>query len=155
MTESKLATHERLAALLIGSCFLLLTLHTFFLSHSPTPGNITPHTNIEVTINGAVSAAGDYELPTGTILSDLLEQAQPTRDADLSRLRTQRKLKNGEEITIPTQKKLTIYLNGEPVQIPKGTRLCDLRLWIDLDPKIADQLKAKRLLKDGEQINYP
>ncbi len=152
MTTDKLATHERIAAGIIGGSFLLLTLHTFLVASKPTLGQPPPPKGFEVAIIGAVTAPGDYELPVGANLKDLLELAQPTREADLSRIRKQRKLTHGEEIIIPTKQPLTIYLNGQQAQVPKGTRVRDLRLWIDLDPETTARLTSKRVLKDGEQL---
>lgn len=153
MTINKLPLRERLAASLICGSFLLLSLFALLLPQTTLPRNQPTHTNLEVTILGAVMHPGDYELPPGAILHDLLELAQPTREADFSRMRRQRKLTHGEEIILPAKKPLTIYLDGKKIQVPKGTRICDLRLWIDLDPQTADQLASKRTLKDGDQLS--
>jgi len=152
MTVNQLSVQERIAAGMIASSFLLVTLYTFLLAPASMPNQSTPSAQIEVSITGAVQNPGEYQLPQGATLSCLLDRAQPARDADLSRMRKQRKLTHGEELIIPSKKHLTIYLNGKQIEVPKGTRVCDLILWTDLDPQQAAQLTSKRRLKDGERL---
>lgn len=156
MASDKLLLHERIAAGLISGSFLLLTLYIFLFSPLiPSSESSLPLSHLEITILGAVMHPGEYQLAMGSTLNDLLELAQPTREADLNRMRKQRKLTHGEEIHIPIKKPLNIYVNGQKAQVPRGARVCDLRLWIDLDTNIADQLTSKRRLKEGDQLVFP
>lgn len=113
---------------------------------------------ISVTISGAVSKPGVYVLKKGTALQELLNRAETTPEADLSRMKKSNKLKNGQYIHIRKKTMITIYIEGAienpgPLFVPKGTLVKDIQDKVILLPEAnPKKLKAKRRLKDQEHI---
>lgn len=111
---------------------------------------------IDVYIAGAVNHPGEYRVRRGSTRGDLLTKAEPYLDADLGRLRTSLKLKQGELVEIPLMKMVTIQVEGEvenpgKITVPKGTKVFEIESRIRFKPD-ADRrsIKKKRLLKEGE-----
>lgn len=62
-------------------------------------------TMLTVKIKGAVTSPGELMIPKGTRLMDLLEIVKFDPEADINALESKRKLKEGEIVYIPKQKK--------------------------------------------------
>ncbi len=115
---------------------------------------------VHVFIEGAVQFPGLYVFEKGACLSDLLDQAVPMPDADLKRFKQASVLCQGKKVTIPSKRKISIYISGDVVsprwlQVPKGTRLCELPQY--LPPECVAGISAKsfskrRYLKDQDVV---
>ena len=116
---------------------------------------------IEISIDGAVEKPGKYSVKKGATLQEVLGKATPLPSANLKHLNLKRKLRIGQNIHIPTQEMITIYLQGIVNQpgaynFPKGTRWVDLKDK-ELFPAHADLkiLDKKKKLKPNEVITLP
>lgn len=164
MTDRKLPFHEWIIIVLIVLIMISLTLVTHFNSHLMPSLNEEKHlfsNEVEVHIQGAVSKPGSYTLKKGSTIKDLLLLAEPLSDADLSKIKPERILRDRQKITIPSDEMVTIYLEGAVVRtglysFPKGTKVEELLLLVSFEPK-ADlkPLKKKRKLKEGEIFIIP
>jgi DNA uptake protein ComE-like DNA-binding protein len=102
--KTQLYLHEWLAVLSI----LVLIVVLAVISTTDEPALAVPHgpskklgrQTVLVTIRGAVQNPGEYELPLGSYVADLLKIAEPLPSADLRRLNTESKLRNGRDIYI-------------------------------------------------------
>lgn len=116
---------------------------------------------VEVIIQGAVEHPGVYTLTRGMLVSDLLEQAIPLAEADVKRVKLDKKLRTGQVIKVPEIKMITIQLTGavqppHSLRVPKGTRVQDLLEKVKFQEEAdLSKLRKKRLLKDGEIIHVP
>ena len=114
-------------------------------------------TVIQVSVVGAVANQGIYHLPLKASLKELMDQAQPLANADLSELKWRRKLQNGQTIVVPEKKPITIYLEGAvkqpgPYQTLSGTRLQELADHLEVLPEADLKAIRKRrgLLREGD-----
>lgn len=117
---------------------------------------------IQVIVKGAVANAGSFELKKGVKLKDLLALAQPLADADLSRIKPNAKLRDGQTIKIPALEWIQVHIVGaieeeiQSIRVLKGTKVQDLIEKIQFAPDAdLNALKKKRLLKDEETIAVP
>ncbi|MDP1835460.1 MAG: hypothetical protein Q8K75_05970 [Chlamydiales bacterium] len=100
---TKLATHEWIS---VASILLLVMLVIFiaFWDNEPPIPDFTNETqtkqSISVSIQGAVSQPGEYDLPSNSKIADLLELAQPFPNANLKGINPQARLRNGRHLTI-------------------------------------------------------
>lgn len=143
---------------MMGLVALVLFSQEDALPESLLPPHYCVSQELEVIIEGAVAHPGAYQMPKGSLLKDLFAKAEPIPEADLSRMKAERKLRQGQIIRVPHRAMITIHLEGAvkqsgPLRLPKGSRLCDLVDCVsfaegaDLKP-----LKKKRRLKEGEVI---
>ncbi len=116
-------------------------------------------TVLQVKVEGAVANPGNYRLPLNATLKELLKQAHPLPQADLSQLKWRRKLRNGQTIYVPERVWITIYLEGAvkqtgPVKILSGTRWQELADQLEFLPEadLKSIRKKQRFLQDGELI---
>jgi hypothetical protein len=119
-------------------------------------------TVLQVKIDGCVEKPGLYRLPLHATLGDLLEQAHPLPNADLSHLKEWRKLREGQTIQIPERHWITIQILGAVQQpgslkILSGTRCCELadQLQISQEGDLKALRKKRRFLKEGDIIEIP
>lgn len=165
MTTSKLPFHEWVIITLFCAILILLT-GMALARQSTKPSNHqfelfeeTPKEKILVYVKGEVKYAGQYELPNGSIMQDLLSQAVALSSADLSRVKLKSLLKDNQKITIPERVWITIQIEGAiekpgPYKVLSGTRCQELVETLEF-PNEADltSLKRKRhYLKDGELV---
>jgi hypothetical protein len=157
-----LHAYEWITVILIVALMGWLTAITHFKSNALPEVLDQPHyifnPEIEVWIEGAVKNPGKFKMKRGEKVEDLLERAQPTKEADLSQIRQKTKLKKGQKLNIPALAMITVHIQGAVKQsvsltIPKGTVLEDLisKIKFEKDANI-EKLKKKRVLKEGEVI---
>lgn len=109
MTKT-LLPHEWLAVsvLILGiTSFAFLAYH----SHSSdlsdmfqAPQHLVPQ-EIIVSIQGAVVTSGLYTVQKGATVEEALALAQPTSEANLSKLKLNKKVRNGQKIKVPAKSK--------------------------------------------------
>lgn len=161
--KTQLFPHEWLA---IASILFLIAVFVALSRHDDTviPASIAhPHKvgrqSITVTIRGAVHHPGEYELPIGSLVSDLLKLAEPLPSANLKRVNIQSKLRNGRDIWIEEYSLITIHVKGAvaqpgPVTIRKGTTIEQLLQSIQLnaDADVAALPLGKRLQRQQQLV---
>jgi hypothetical protein len=108
-SEAKLHLHEWLAvATLIGFMgmltFITLTTGSLNISTTDAPHYVVDQ-EISVFFEGAVENPGRYQVKKGTLIKDLLSQVKPKPQADLRRIKGESKVRNGQVIKVPEQKK--------------------------------------------------
>lgn len=159
--KPSLMVHEWLAiATLIGMLGMLtiLSVKGNQPTLSQTTENFQTAATLSVAVTGAVEKPGSYQLPKDALIHDLIIQAKPLPNANLKKINPNKMLKNGQTIHIPQIEEITIYLEGAvkrqgPYQVPKGTRLSDLPMFIEYEPDAnLKSLNKKRRLKDNELI---
>lgn len=116
---------------------------------------------LEVTVSGAVQKPGVYLVLSGARLREAVKKSRPKRFADLSAMDLDQPVKVSMSIHIPELKVVRVRVEGAvknsvDLALPIGTRLCDLRLKIELSED-ADLkfLKRRRFLRDQEIISIP
>ena len=116
---------------------------------------------VAIKVVGAVAKPGIYHVEAGTSIGQLLEQVEPTAEANLRRLNQEAPLTRSRTLKIKAQEMIAIVVDGAAVttgivQVPKGTRLADWAAQADLDAD-ADRtaLTSRRYLKNGERIVVP
>ncbi len=159
---SKLFPHEWIIVSLLIITLCLLTYVSLGRNVSLPPANTTAELTsdvVQVSISGAVANPGSFELKKGSKLKDLLALAEPITEADLSKIKPNARLKDGQTIKIPALIWLNIHVIGaieeeeQLLCVLKGTKLQDIVEKIEFAPN-ADiaKLQKKRLLKDGETV---
>lgn len=161
MTEgnsSTLLVHEWIAVVFILFLLLILTLMTFKTTNSEVLEFDPPHyvvePNIKIALEGAVENPGILEIKRGSTVRDALKLAKPLPEANVSKLKLDAKLRNGQTIKVPSSTQITINVDGlGNFKVPRGTRLKDLPALLDL-PETVDrsQFNSKRVLKDNETL---
>ncbi len=113
---------------------------------------------ISISIEGAVQKPGIYSVLPGTRLGDAVKKSHPKRFANLRSLDLEQPVEMDLALHISELASIRVHIMGAveyPVEleVPSGTRLCDLKSKIHYTP-LADPsfLKSRRLLKDGEII---
>ncbi len=114
-----------------------------------------------VSIDGAVLKPGSYSVSLGTCLGDVIKKSRPKRFADLRSIDTASLVNADLSLSIGELSMIRVHVLGSGVgavdlEVPAGTRVCDLKSKIQCSP-MADRsaLKSRRLLKDGEEICIP
>lgn len=122
--------------------------------------NTNPAT-VAVSISGAVSRPGVYNIKSGTPLGKVLAKARPSACADLRALDLGMPLFSTASFHVEKLKTLVIYLcfageEKQRIEIEAGSRVCDLLSKIPLLAHVQKaSFKSRRLLKDGEMIHLP
>lgn len=164
LSETRLPVHEWIAILVISSLLLLFALIGIGFGTPHIPSHVgAPHfpvnQEIEVFIEGAVAKSGTFRVKRGAVLSDLLELTPLTSEADMRRVKQDKRLRNGQVIKIPSIPKVSITIEGAvanagTISLPKGSRLCDLIPHVQfLENANIEKLQRKRRLKEGETIH--
>lgn len=116
---------------------------------------------IDVVIDGFVAKPGVYQIAAGAPLGEVLRKARPKRFADLSSLDLNALVKEPVHHKIGKLEVLRVSLEGAitnpgVIEVPVGSRICDLKKFISLSQEAdASFLKKRRLLKEGEKISIP
>lgn len=162
---SRLALHEWfIVSLLIISLILLICITRVSKEVPPSLSNERHElvsTLIEIEVEGAIEKCGTYFLKKGSRLKHLFQECIPLPEADLSKFKYNKKLRDGEIIRVPYQKWISIYLEGAVVQkgilkVKQGTKISDLETFIECLPNADLKVfRKKRLLKDGEIFTIP
>lgn len=158
--KPSLPVHEWLAITFI--IFIVLSLALLSLRPSEQlmlpPQQSLEHDRLEITIDGAVKHPGTYQVQQGSLLQEVISQAELSPDADLKRLKLDKKLVKDQVVTVPRLKLLRIYIAGAVdnpgiIAMPKGSRMEDLVKHIQFQPDAdIEKLPKKRRLKDGEIV---
>lgn len=116
---------------------------------------------IEIMVKGAVVFPGIYCVPSSASMKDVIMLAKATPETDLRRFQSDRPIKRGRSINVPTRKMVTVHLKGAvkvpgTVTLPKGSSLEDLLSVVEFaDNANLKVLRKKRKLKDGEEVEVP
>lgn len=107
--SSKLPVHEWMAAMALIILLAVLTAIVLFSNEKPLLKNTEEEhyvvsQEIEVKIEGAVQKTGSYRVKRGTLLGDVLKEAEPADDADLTRLKLDRPVRKGQVIKVRKRK---------------------------------------------------
>lgn len=107
--KPQLPVHEWMAIAVLILFLLGLTLLAFFSQQRAFPIPEAPpkelvEQEIEVFVEGAVEHPGHFHVKKGALVKDVLEQAKPTSDANLKRIKPDRKLRKGQVIKIPRKR---------------------------------------------------
>jgi DNA uptake protein ComE-like DNA-binding protein len=158
----KLPFHEWIIISLFIALLLMIAAITLFRKNDKMPQIASKHELsaqiVQVSVRGAVNKPGTYEFKKGAILKELLEQAQTLVEADLSRIKTEAKLRDGQIVKVPVQKWITVYVQGAGVEarqlrVKFGTLLNELPPLLTFEPNAdKEKLQRKRRLKDQEVI---
>lgn len=106
----RLPLHEWMAVIAI-LCLILSLLLVVLISGGPSssehlgPPHHTVSQEIEVFVEGAVINQGLHIVKRGATIQQVLELAVPAENADLKRIKPEKKVRNGQVIKIPTVKK--------------------------------------------------
>lgn len=160
--QPTLHVHEWLAVAILVGLLMLLAAIALFSGESMMPDRIgSPHhivdPEIDVFIEGEVEYPGQHRVKRGSIVSDLIALAVPTSDADLSNIKSDKKLRKSQVVRVPS-KYMTVYLEGAvvtpgPIKLSRGSQLQDLiSLVLFEEGADIEKLRKKRLLKDKEVI---
>lgn len=163
--DRHLPFHEWLIVIIIAVIMATLTAISYFsensqglFRHKENKHSLI-NQEIHVTIEGAVNKPGAYTLKRGATIKDLLTLVEPLPEADLSKFKSESKLRNKQKIHVQSISAITIYLSGAvknpgPLRVPKGTLLQDLMHYSSEFDKRADlkSLNQKRKLKDQEIV---
>jgi protein involved in polysaccharide export with SLBB domain len=160
----QLAIHEWFAVLLILAVMALITGISLLSDTNKTTETQAHHLKpqyFEVLIQGAVQHPGSYSVKSGSTMQTVLDKALPLENADLNRIKSQTKLRNGQVINIPIMQKITVFIEGAvefpgELQVPQGTMIKDLHKYTKMafDANF-DALKPTRKLKAGDKIIVP
>lgn len=106
--STKLPQREWVVVGLIAVGMLVLALVTWIRGDKTTATIDAPHylvsQEIEVRIEGAVEKPGLYTLKRGAVLSEALELAVPSPEANLKKYKMDRILRDGQTIKVPAIK---------------------------------------------------
>lgn len=107
--ENNLPVHEWMAIVVIIGLLLGLSIVSLFSEPSAnltseTPPHFIIEQEIEVVVQGAVQNPGVYKLKRGALLKDVIVQAIPLPDADLNKLKANKKVRKGQIINVPKKK---------------------------------------------------
>jgi SLBB domain len=160
-----LYAYEWISVAFICTFVTLLIFITIFNGSSNAALDPIPHYIIEqeiiVKVEGAVQNPGFYQMRKGNKIKDILQKVTLSPEADLRKVKTEMKLRNGQIVKIPHKSMFTIFLKGAvespgPLLVEKETKLEDLMHLIRFqDQANLSKLKRKRRLKDKEIIYIP
>jgi protein involved in polysaccharide export with SLBB domain len=165
--RNKLPLHEWGIILLF--CIILMVLSGIAIGrqslrqHTPfSPTEAPMDSLVHVSVKGAVTIAGKYDLAIGSTIQDLLNLSGLSPAADLSQIKLKTKLKNGQRILVPERKWMTIYLEGAvenpgAMKIMSGIRCQELSSVLTLPPEadVKALQKRRHYLREGEVVHIP
>lgn len=109
------------------------------------------HEKCRVKIEGAVAKPGVYLVLPGTPLKTIIKKSSPMPYADLKKICMEERIEHSLNIEVETLNEINVTINGEQLSVPPGTRVCQLKKYMDVpDHKI---FKSRRILKDQDMIN--
>lgn len=116
LAPRSLPVHECFAA--IAVIFALLAISIFSLHSAQKKQHLgAPHyivdQFIEVKIEGEVEFPGTFRVKRGTCVQDVIEQAKPLLEANMSRLKLTSKVRHGQTIKVKKGKKRKNKPNNE------------------------------------------
>lgn len=158
MKKPELKVHEWLAVVFIVGLLVTLTAISL-LSRGPSmpeveEAHVMVEPTIEVRIEGAVEFPGVLHLKKGTTLGDAIILAKPLPEADLSKIKLEKKMRKPTVLRVPSQTHIDVKIAGMgSLKVTRGTRFNELkRLLANPEQYEKTQFKSKRLLKEGETL---
>lgn len=160
MNQPQLYPFEWLAVL--AFCFLVIVMSIVsYVKDVDIPYYTGPSADsIDVTVRGAVANPGTITLPKGSLLVHALEYIELLPESDQSKLKLEKKLRQGQVIVIPSHL-IRVTVTGAVLQpttysLPKKTKIKDLEYLVELHPN-ADRIffKSKRQMRDNEVLDVP
>lgn len=143
---------------------MLLLLATFgaaSFANKHAKSKIQPKT-IKIQCIGECEGNCTIELPTGVQVVDLLNSVKLTRDADISKLVLEERLKRDQLFIIPKKGGMSLYVTGavekpELLFVPEGLRFNQLKEYLILadDADVGVFQRRRRILCEGETIHIP
>lgn len=122
---------------------------------------LPPHQKISVAISGAVSKPGTFSVLPGMTLEAILRKSRPNRFANLRSLDLARRIEEPLELHLELLTEIAVRIEGAveaplALQLPVGTRICDLKSKVAYTPDAdAKFFKSRRMLWDGEILEIP
>jgi protein involved in polysaccharide export with SLBB domain len=116
---------------------------------------------VEFHIEGSVKNPGRYKVKSGTSVMEAVNIAEPLENADLSKIKSTTRVKNGMNIHVENRQMVTVTVSGavqkpEILKVPKGTRLMELSDYVAFaEDADLSKLAKKRFLKDNEEVVVP
>ena len=154
---SRLFVHEWLSLVFFTGLLLALTAAAVInRGHSPVVETGEPHfirdPLVEISVVGEVENPGSKKVPRGCTVEEVLKIARLLPEADVSKLKKLSKVRPGQIIEIPSATHLTIFIEGNSIKVPRGTRINELPALLKLNKEASHNLRSKRKLKDGESL---
>lgn len=110
MSSSKLYPYEWFIVLLFVGTITLISLYSWVNSERESKKEYGDSVWLEsslitIKIDGAVRFPGDYQVRRGSKLEEVLSQASPLEEADLSQLKKKKITRSRQKFHVPTKKK--------------------------------------------------
>lgn len=116
---------------------------------------------VSVEIRGAVYKPGVFEIEQGASLGEVLKKARPKPLADCAALDMGQTINQPLVVEVCEAKEVTVEIKGWvkeglTLTIPAGTRVCDLKNFLELlDDTDRTFFKSRKLLRNGDVISIP
>lgn len=111
---------------------------------------------VTITLSGAVQRPGAYTVESGTPLAQVLRKARPKTHANLQNYNLEEPLLTDTTLQIEERPIITVTIDGVEITLPAGSRICDLKGKISLEPDADPQFfRRKKQLRHGEKIEIP
>lgn len=159
MTKKNLLPHEWLAIVAVSAMMLMFGVIAYW----NAPGEMDfPELVEEITVyvEGAIEHSGSFLIKKGHKLEDLLALVKPLPEADLSKIKPKSKLREGQQIKIPS-KYITIYLEGavegqKEWKVLRGTKFEEIENQVTFAKNAnLKKIGRKHKLRDQEILYIP
>lgn len=105
----ELMVHEWVSVIMIVATIGMLAVNAYLTSPPLSDQLGEPHylldPFIEVFVEGSVESPGSYQLLKGSTVGEVLKNAKPFPDADLSKINRSAKIRRNQVIRVPLKKK--------------------------------------------------
>jgi protein involved in polysaccharide export with SLBB domain len=158
MEKQELKVHEWLAVVFIVGLLGMLTAVTLISRTPAVPVLDQPHYVVDpvvvVRVEGAVERPGAVAVKKGSTVEEAIKQAKALPEADLSKVKLQKKVRKEQVIFVPSATHIEVKIAGVgKMKVTRGTRFNELkRILANAELYEETQFKSKRLLKEGETI---
>lgn len=160
MEQPKLYPYEWLAVVAIIAFIATISLTAYLREIDLPINNDAAADTIDVKVSGAVVNSRVLHVRKGALVKEILDEIELKPDADLSNLKLDKPLRQGQKVLIPSHfihVTITGAVREAKVYVfPKKTKIRDISALLDLDPEADLSLfKSKRQLRDGEILVVP
>jgi len=145
---------------LVAGCLVTISLFSLVNSPSFCPEWVAPQ-KIEVTVTGAVKNPGTYEVYANTLFKKILAKVKPLKSADLSKIKSIRRVERSCEVDIPFKENIQVFVTGavdNPGRfiLPYGSNKKNLLGKLKLKKNAnCTKMRKNKILKDQEEIIIP